>query len=219
MARREGGWLECIGAQRRHCNPNSDTIQKTGGLPRVAASHYDSTISLSGAEMAFQIYCEPMIPTMKHKQIKTTMFACLCAGLSLCAINRLFAANPALPLLNEPIDVSGDFRDFSDLYYLADKLADFDPATGSGKITYQRAQYFTRQAFDNMLAVIKPVGLNEFPEDQYAVNPTLPFSIEFVSPRTVRIRMTSGPQVPQKFRGADAGRCGAAGSFLEIQQG
>ena len=93
------------------------------------------------------------------------------------------------------MDVSPDFRDFSDLYYLADKLADFDPATASGKITYQRAEYFTRQAFDNMLAVIKPVGLNEFPEDQYAVNPTLPFSIEFVSPRTLRIRATSGPQV------------------------
>jgi hypothetical protein len=30
-------------------NPNSDTIQKTGGLPRVAASHYDLAISLPGA--------------------------------------------------------------------------------------------------------------------------------------------------------------------------
>jgi alpha-D-xyloside xylohydrolase len=93
------------------------------------------------------------------------------------------------------VDVSGDFRDFSALYYLADKLADFDPTTGKGQITYQRSEYFTRQAFDNMLAVIKPVEPNEFPTDQYAGNPTLPFSIEFVSPRTVRIRMTSGPQV------------------------
>ena len=123
------------------------------------------------------------------------MFACLCAGFLFGATSRLVAANPTLPLLNDPVDVSGDFRDFSDLYYLADKLADFNPATGQGDITYQRAEYFTRQAFDNMLAVIKPVEPNEFPTDQYAANPTLPFSIEFVSPRTVRIRMTSGPQV------------------------
>jgi alpha-D-xyloside xylohydrolase len=114
---------------------------------------------------------------------------------TLCAAISTFAANPALPLLNEPVDVSPDFRDFSDLYYLADKLGDFDPVTASGKITYQRSEYFTRQAFDNMLAVLKPVGLNEFPENQYAVNPSLPFSIEFVSPRTLRIRATSGPQV------------------------
>jgi alpha-D-xyloside xylohydrolase len=114
---------------------------------------------------------------------------------TLCAAISTFAANPPLPLLNEPVDVSPDFRDFSDLYYLADKLGDFDPVTASGKITYQRSEYFTRQAFDNMLAVLKPVGLNEFPENQYAVNPSLPFSIEFVSPRTLRIRATSGPQV------------------------
>ena len=136
---------------------------------------------------------------MKYKQNTTMLIACLCAGISLCAIDRLSAANPTLPLLNDPIDVSGDFRDFSDLYYLADHLADFDPATGAGKITYQRAEYFTRQAFDNMLAVIKPVEPNEFPTDQYAANPTLPFSVEFVSPRTVRIRLTSGPQVHKNY--------------------
>ena len=46
-----------------------------------------------------------------------------------------------------------------------------------------------------MLAVIKPVDPNEFPENEYAANPTLPFSIEFVSPRTVRIRLQTGPEV------------------------
>jgi alpha-D-xyloside xylohydrolase len=123
-----------------------------------------------------------------------TAILCLSAGLLLSATRPLTAANPTLPLLNDPIDVSGDFRDFSDTYYLADKLADFDPAAHSGKIVYQRAQYFTRQAFDNMLAVIRPVAPNEFPENEYEANPSLPFSIEFVSPRTLRIRATSGPQ-------------------------
>jgi alpha-D-xyloside xylohydrolase len=123
-----------------------------------------------------------------------TAILCLSAGLLLSATRPLTAANPTLPLLNDPIDVSGDFRDFSDTYYLADKIADFDPAAHSGKIVYQRAQYFTRQAFDNMLAVIRPVAPNEFPENEYEANPSLPFSIEFVSPRTLRIRATSGPQ-------------------------
>jgi len=122
------------------------------------------------------------------------MIACLVAGILTGASGRLAAANPAPSLLNEPIDVSGDFRDFSNLYYVADRLADFDPATGTGKITYQRSGYFTRQAFNNMLAVVKPVAPNEFPENEYAANPTLPFSVEFVSPRTLRLRLTSGPQ-------------------------
>jgi alpha-D-xyloside xylohydrolase len=122
------------------------------------------------------------------------MIACLITGILTLTAGRLAAANPALPLLNEPVDVSGDFRDFSNLYYLADRLAAFDPATGTGKITCQRSQYFTRQAFDNMLAVVKPIAPNEFPENEYAANPTLPFSIEFVSPRTLRLRLASGPQ-------------------------
>ena len=98
-------------------------------------------------------------------------------------------------LLNEPIDISGDFRNFSNTYYLADSLSSFDPKTGSGRISYKRYEYFTRQAFDNMLAVLKPVNPNEFPTGEYAASPTLPFSIEFISARTLRIRTSSRFQV------------------------
>jgi alpha-D-xyloside xylohydrolase len=110
----------------------------------------------------------------------------------------LVAANPPSTLLNDPVDVSGDFRDFANLYYVAERVAEFDPGTHAGKIGYQRSQYFTRQAFDNMLGVLKPVDPNEFPDREYAANPALPFSIEFVSPRTIRIRAASGPQFHPK---------------------
>lgn len=98
-------------------------------------------------------------------------------------------------LLNEPIDISSDFRNFSNIYYVADSLSAFNPKTGTGEITYRRYEYFTRQAFNNMLAVLRPVGPNEFPTGEYAVSPALPFSIEFTSPRTVRIRTCSRFQV------------------------
>jgi alpha-D-xyloside xylohydrolase len=114
---------------------------------------------------------------------------------ALCAAVSTLAANPPPPLLNEPVDVSGDFRDFSNLYYVANELADFDPATHTGKITYQRSEYFTSYSFNHMVAALKPVGPNEFPANEYAANPSLPLAIEFVSPRTFRIRLTSGPQV------------------------
>ncbi len=91
-------------------------------------------------------------------------------------------------LLNEPVDISGDFRNFSNTYYIADSLSGFDPSTGKGEIKYKRYEYFTRLAFNNMLAVLNPVPPNEFPSGEYAVSPSLPFSIQFVSPRTIRIR-------------------------------
>jgi alpha-D-xyloside xylohydrolase len=103
--------------------------------------------------------------------------------------------NAAPVLLNDPVDVSPDFRALENSYYLADKVSEFDPSTHSGKIIYQRAQYHVRHAFDNDLSLIADVGGNEFPEREYAANPTLPFSIDFISPKTLRIRMTSGPQV------------------------
>ena len=122
---------------------------------------------------------------MAFKKIAAASFCCL----------AVIAASATPPLLNDPVDVSGDFRALENFYYLADKVSEFDPATHSGKIIYQRAQYHVRHAFNNDLALINAVGPNEFPENQYAANPELPFSIEFVSPRTIRIRMTSGPQV------------------------
>ena len=107
----------------------------------------------------------------------------------------VFAASAAPSLLNDPVDISGDFRSFENFYYLADKAQEFDVATHSGKIIYQRAQFIPRHAFDNDLAALTPAKANEFPENEYAADPLLPFSIEFVSPRTFRLRLTSGPQV------------------------
>ena len=132
---------------------------------------------------------------MKEQRIGAALLIAVAATTVLIPTRASAAVNPPSPLLNEPIDVSGDFRDFSNTYYLADQLTNFDAATHSGKVVYQRAEYFTRQAFNNMLAVLKPVEGNEFPAIEYEANPVLPFSIEFVSPRTVRIRATSGPQV------------------------
>ncbi|MCB0746102.1 MAG: alpha-xylosidase [Ignavibacteriae bacterium] len=98
-------------------------------------------------------------------------------------------------LLNEPIDISSDFRSFSNTYYVADSLASFNPATGKGEIKYRRHNYETRMAFDNILAVLNPVGPNEFPANEYEASPVLPFSIEFVSARSIRLRAVSRYQV------------------------
>jgi alpha-D-xyloside xylohydrolase len=130
---------------------------------------------------------------MKHERKMTVVFACLCAAVAISQPSKSTAANPS-PLLNDPVDISGDFHNFANLYYLADKLAGFDPATGKGEITYQRSAYFTRLAFDNMLAILQPVESTEFPANEYAANPTLPFSIDFVSARTIRIRVQTGPE-------------------------
>lgn len=99
-------------------------------------------------------------------------------------------------LNNEPMDMTEDFRSFKNTYYLADRLIDFDPVTASGKIVYNRYEYKTRMAFNNMLGVLREVAPNEFPEGEYEVSPTLPFKVDFISASTVRIRAKSGFEVP-----------------------
>jgi alpha-D-xyloside xylohydrolase len=117
------------------------------------------------------------------------------AAIGLLSLAAVTVAIASPTLLNDPVDISGDFRALENTYYLADKVADFDPVTHTGKVIYQRAQYRVRHAFDNDLSLITPVEQNEFPAREYAANPELPFSIDFISPHTLRIRMTSGPQM------------------------
>lgn len=95
-------------------------------------------------------------------------------------------------LVNEPVDISSDFTDFQNTYYVAGELSEFDPATATGRVTYRRHEYSTRMAFNNMLGGIAPVKQNEFPSNEYEESPVLPFAIEFISDRTVRIRAKSG---------------------------
>ena len=97
-------------------------------------------------------------------------------------------------ILNEPPDISKDFKDYKNTYYLADELTAFNSETGKGNIKYLRYNLATRQAFNNMLSRLVPAEVNEFPITEYAASPELPFSIEFISERTIRIKTSSGPQ-------------------------
>jgi alpha-D-xyloside xylohydrolase len=118
--------------------------------------------------------------------------------LSVIALAAPLGAQPAHqppPLLSDLVDVSGDFRDHRNAYYLADSLSGFDPATGAGTVTWLRHQLYPRIAFDNMEAVLRPFDGVVFPAGEYPTNPSLPFSLQLVSPRTVRLRMRTGPEV------------------------
>ncbi len=124
------------------------------------------------------------------KWILLSLFFGFSAGIK--AQLPLASGAPNQRLLNEAVDISEDFRNFSNTYFIADSLTEFDPVTGQGKVKWMRHVYQTRQAFDNMLAFLSPARGNEFPGIEYAVNPVMPFSLEFVSPRTIRIRMRTG---------------------------
>ncbi|HEY4964376.1 MAG TPA: alpha-xylosidase [Candidatus Saccharimonadales bacterium] len=102
------------------------------------------------------------------------------------------------PLINEPVDISPEFRNFANTYFLADSLQGFNTSNVSGTIKWQRNRYSRRMAFDNELAVLSPDKGVVFPQGEYAVNPVLPFSIQFVSPRTLRLRVKTGTNMKEE---------------------
>ena len=124
---------------------------------------------------------------INFNRLFTLLSLLLCASVSMAQVQNNNT-------LNTPPDISKDFEDYKNTYYLADELASFNPETGQGTIKYLRYNYATRQAFNNILTKLVPSVANEFPSTEYAVSPELPFSVEFISDRTIRIKTSSGPQ-------------------------
>lgn len=91
-------------------------------------------------------------------------------------------------LLNQPIDVTPDFADVQNTYFLPGDTTSFDPATGRGVLRWNRSRLGTTMLFNDMVERFDDVGGNEWPR-MYAEDPELPFAIDFISDNTVRIRM------------------------------
>ena len=96
-------------------------------------------------------------------------------------------------LQNNARDMSTDFSDLSNTYFLADSLSAFDAATASGKVNWKRYRLSPRQAFN--LNGYWPVRMQmlDFPDTQYDNDPDLAFQLQFIDYRTVRIRMLTMP--------------------------
>lgn len=101
--------------------------------------------------------------------------------------------------LNAPLDVAPDFMNPANTLFVAGDLATFDPATGAGRLQWKRSGWSTTMTFNNMNAVVRPAAANEWPANEYEADPLLPFSLEFVSPHTVRLRIrTTATPVPER---------------------
>ena len=129
-------------------------------------------------------------------------------------------------------DMSTDFYDLANTYFLADSLVSFDTAKGEGLVQWKRYRLSPRQAFN--LNGYWPVRMQmlDFPDAAYDNDPELRLKIEFITPRTARIRMLTTPVVPKdndqtdvmfcdgfKKRLADATTLAKGGEWLRTSQG
>ena len=111
-------------------------------------------------------------------------------------------------------DMSTDFSDLSNTYFLADSLVSFDAAKGEGQVQWKRYRMSPRQAFN--LNGYWPVRMQmlDFPDAAYENDPALKIKIEWVSPRTARVRMLTTPIEPKSTDLDDPMFCDAFKALL-----
>ena len=96
-------------------------------------------------------------------------------------------------------DVSTDFYDLSNTYFLADSLDGFNTERGMGFVQWKRYRLSPRQAFN--LNGYWPVRMQmlDFPDAAYENDPSIRIIIEWFTPRTARIRMDTSPAFKRTY--------------------
>ncbi|MEI8242263.1 MAG: TIM-barrel domain-containing protein [bacterium] len=93
------------------------------------------------------------------------------------------------------MDISDEFGQIENTFFLGNRITEFDVATGSGLVEWKRYARKPRMAFDQVVAPFESSPAWEFPP-VYGQDPALPFEVQFVTERTVRLRWRVGNRTP-----------------------
>jgi len=94
-------------------------------------------------------------------------------------------------VLNQPVDVSMAFARLENVFFNAMRLVAFDPQTASGTLEWRRYGLSSRMSFSGTEIGFEDKSAQPLFQD--IATTALPFSLSFVSPRTVRLRLATGP--------------------------
>jgi alpha-D-xyloside xylohydrolase len=94
-------------------------------------------------------------------------------------------------LLGDFVDVSQDFQKVESTYFVGTEVTEFDAEKGAGRLRWDRYRRRANFSFGKVDVAWARDDSNEFPGTEYDRDPELPFSLTFVSPRTVRLRCSA----------------------------
>ena len=101
-------------------------------------------------------------------------------------------------LMNQAKDMSRGYVDMTATYFFAEKLTQFDPSTGEGKVQWGRYSLEPRQAFNTNTVVMDKLQMKDFPASGYENDPAFRFKVDFISDRTIRVRMLTSLVPPKE---------------------
>jgi alpha-D-xyloside xylohydrolase len=103
----------------------------------------------------------------------------------------LIPIHGAAQVLGDPTDVSRDFRKMENSFFVGSRVSEFEAASGKGSLVWDRYRLATTLSFNKVDIGLTRAEGDEFPGTEYDRDPSLPFSISFISPRTIRLRFNS----------------------------
>lgn len=124
---------------------------------------------------------------------RRSLSALLTRRLTGAAILALLVAAPCTgqELLGEAVDVSEHFQDLAAVHFVSASVASFEPATGQGTLRWNRYERQPGLIFNRVQVSYDREGVTEFPPSEYDRDPVLPFRVDFVTPRTLRLRFNT----------------------------
>ena len=127
--------------------------------------------------------------SFRSSRIRMTITATLALLGTSAAVSPVLAQNTGV--LGDIVDVGLDYRKPFQPAFVASRLTAFDPATGRGSLQWDRYTLGGSLSFGKQDIVYQRATATEFPGTEYDRDPSLPFEVSFVSPRSLRLRFST----------------------------
>src|SRR5918911_300141 len=93
---------------------------------------------------------------------------------------------------NQPIDMSEEFSKQENHFFIGSRITEFDPRSASGKIRWESHALKQRVSYHQLTPQFEDYKVwEDTPPGEYEDDQDLPFSVSFITPRTVRLEMTT----------------------------
>src|SRR5215203_5795853 len=93
---------------------------------------------------------------------------------------------------NQPIDTSEEFAKQENHFFIGSKIEEFDKISASGKIRWQGQALKQRVSYHQITPQFEDYKVwEDVPPGEYEDEQDLPFSVSFITPRTIRLQMST----------------------------
>src|SRR5919112_943342 len=100
----------------------------------------------------------------------------------------------AVSFQNQPVDVSEEFSKQESHFFVGSNIEEFDPQTATGRLWWKSMALNQRVSYHQITLPLEDYRVwQDVPPEEYQDDRDLPFSISFITPKTVRLRLSARP--------------------------